>query len=80
MMDALSEMQAPCKDEASRYVFNKLWIDFCDYGISEDDIRFIIDQEINEFDSFGSLAAWYAVTASVLIKNCRISIKNKYRL
>lgn len=80
MMDAMSEQLAPSKEEANRYIFNRLWSEFHDMGISEDDVRFIIDEEIDKFDSFGSLAAWYSITSSLLMKNCRISIKRKYQL
>lgn len=80
MMDAMSDQPAPNKEEANRYIFNTLWSEFREFGISQDDIRFIIDDEIDKFDSFGSLAAWYATTSILLVKNCRISIKKKYQI
>jgi hypothetical protein len=36
--------------------------------------------EIEKFGSLGSLAAWYAITSTLLIKNTRISVRNKYKL
>ena len=79
MMDAMSEHPAPTKEEASRYIFNNIWPDIHHLGISEDDVRFIIDEEIKKFGSLGSLSAWYSITSTLLTKNCRLVINRKYQ-
>ena len=80
MMDALSGQPAPNKEEAMMYILKYIQEEFHDYGISEDELRIIAMDEIEKFGSLGSLAAWYAVTSTLLIKNTRISIRNKYKL
>jgi hypothetical protein len=78
MMDALSDQPAPNKEEAQMYVLKHIQEEFHDYGISEDELRIIAMDEIEKFGSLGSLAAWYAITSTLLIKNTRISVRNKY--
>lgn len=80
MMDYLSEQPAPCKHEAVQYVTNHIKEEFQEYGISEDELRVVAEDEINKFGSLGSLAAWYAVTSTLLMKNMRISLRKKYKL
>lgn len=80
MMDALSDQPAPNKEEAMMYILKHIREEFHDYGISEDELRIIAMEEIEKFGSLGSLAAWYAITSTLLIKNMRISVRNKYQV
>lgn len=79
-MDALSYQPAPNKEEAMMYIMKHIQEEFHDYGISEDELRMIVMDQIEQFGSLGSLAAWYAITSTLLIKNTRISIRNKYQI
>ena len=79
-MDALSYQPAPNKEEAMMYILKHIHEEFHDYGISEDELRIIVMDQIEQFGSLGSLAAWYAITSTLLIKNTRISIRNKYQI
>ena len=79
-MDALSYQPAPNKEETMMYIMKHIQEEFHDYGISEDELRTIVMDQIEQFGSLGSLAAWYAITSTLLIKNTRISIRNKYQI
>ena len=57
MMDAMSSQPPPNTQEASQYIVDKLKTDYNNYGVSEDDLRFVVVDELNIFDSLGSLAA-----------------------
>lgn len=80
MVDALSDQPAPTKEEAMMYILKHIREEFHDYGISEDELRIIAMDEIDKFGTLGSLAAWYAITSTLLIKNMRISVRNKYSI
>ena len=80
MMDYLSSQPPPNTQEATQYIVDKLKKDYDNYGVSEDDLRFVVVDELNKFDSLGSLAAWYSITSSLVIKNVRSSINKKFNL
>jgi hypothetical protein len=80
MMDYLSSQPPPNTQEATQYIVDKLKTDYNDYGVSEDDLRFVVVDELNKFHSLGSLAAWYSMTSSLVIKNVRSSINKKFNL
>lgn len=80
MMDAMSSQPPPNTEEATQYIVDKLKSDYNNYGVSEDDLRFVVVDELNKFDSLGSLAAWYSITSSLVIKNVRSSMNKKFNL
>ena len=80
MMDAMSSQPPPNTQEATQYIVDKLKTDYNNYGVSEDDLRFVVVDELNKFDSLGSLAAWYSITSSLVIKNVRSSMNKKFNL
>ena len=80
MMDYLSSQPPPNTEEGTQYIINKLKKDYDNYGVSENDLRFVVVDELNKFHSLGSLAAWYSTTSSLVIKNVRNSMNNKFNL
>lgn len=80
MMDAMSSQPPPNTQEASQYIVDKLKTDYNNYGVSEDDLRFVVVDELNKFDNLGSLAAWYSITSSLVMKNVRSSMNKKFNL
>ena len=80
MMDAMSSQPPPNTQEATQYIVDKLKTDYNNYGVSEDDLRFVVVDELNKFHSLGSLAAWYSITSSLVIKNVRSSMNKKFNL
>lgn len=80
MMDAMSSQPPPNTQEATQYIVDKLKTDYNNYGVSEDDLRFVVVDELNKFDSLGSLAAWYSITSSLVIENVRNSMNKKFNL
>ena len=76
----MSSQPPPNTQEASQYIVDKLKTEYDNYGVSEDDLRFVVVDELNKFDGLGSLAAWYSTTSSLVIKNVRISINTKFSL
>ena len=80
MMDYLSSQPPPNTQEATQYIVDKLKTDYNDYGVSEDDLRFVVIDELNKFHSLGSLAALYSITSSLVIKNVRSSMNKKFNL
>jgi hypothetical protein len=79
-MDAMSSQPPPNTQEATQYIVDKLKTDYNNYGVSEDDLRFVVVDELNKFDSLGSLAAWYSITSSLVIENVRNSMNKKFNL
>lgn len=80
MLDALSDQPAPKKEVAMMYIMKHIREEFHDYGISEDELQIIVMEEMEKFGSLGSLAAWYAITSNLLIKNACISVRKKYSI
>ena len=80
MMDAMSSQPPPNTQEATQYIVDKLKTDYNNYGVSEDDLRFVVVDELNKFDSLGSLAAWYSITSSLVIENVLNSMNKKFNL
>lgn len=80
MMDAMSSQPPPNTQEATKYIVDKLKTEYDNYGVSEDDLRFVVVNELNKFDSLGSLAAWYSITSSLVMKNVRNSMNKKFNL
>ena len=80
MMDYLSSQPPPNTQEASQYIVDKLKTEYNNYGVSEDDLRFVVVDELNKFHSLGSLAAWYSITSSLVMKNVCNSMNNKFNL
>ena len=48
MMDYLSSQPPPNTQEATQYIVDKLKTDYNDYGVSEDDLRFVVIDELNK--------------------------------
>lgn len=80
MMDSLSSQPPPNTKEATQYIVDKLQTEYDKFGVSEDDLRVVVHDELKKFECLGSLAAWYSITASLVMKNVRISMEQKFNL
>lgn len=78
MMEAMSEHPAPSDSEIVECILNKVKDEFEQFGICEDEMRLVAQDELSKFGSVGSLAAWYQVTCNLLVKNLRISLRKKF--
>ena len=77
MMDAMSEQPAPDDSEIVECILNKVKYEFESFGVCEDEIRLVAQDELSKFGAVGSLAAWYSVSCNLLVKNLRISMRKK---
>jgi hypothetical protein len=78
MMDAMSEQPAPSDSEIVECILNKVKHEFEPFGVCEDEIRLVAQDELSNFGAVGSLAAWYRITCNLLVKNLRISLRKKF--
>lgn len=78
MMDAMSEQPAPNDSEIVECILNKVKHEFEAFGICEDEMRLVAQDELSKFGAVGSLAAWYSLTCNLLVKNLRISLRKKF--
>ena len=77
-MDAMSEHPAPNDTEIIDYVLKKVKHEFEEFGICEDEMRLVAQDDLSKFGPVGSLAAWYQISCNLLVKNLRISLRKKF--
>lgn len=74
----MSEQPAPNDSEIVECILNKVKHEFEAFGICEDEMRLVAQDELSKFGAVGSLAAWYSLTCNLLVKNLRISLRKKF--
>jgi hypothetical protein len=80
MMDYMSSLPPPDTKHATAYIVNEMKLEYKKVGISETDLRIVVEEELSKFHGLGSLAAWYSITASMVMKNVRDSMNKKFTI
>lgn len=83
MMEALSSQNCPSREDSIAYVINHLSDRTEPIGISSEDLRIVVTMEYEKMlrkGGFGSMAAWYHISAPMLINNVRLVLEKKYRV
>jgi hypothetical protein len=78
MLEYHSQFHAPSKPEAVEFVTSQLIKTYCEYGVTEEDIRTIASKEYDRFGSFGSLAAWMCETSRRFTNTVEHTIRERF--
>ena len=80
MMEYMSSLPPPDIKTAANYIVHEMKPEYKNMGIDEADLRIVVEEELRKFHSLGSLAAWYSITSSLVIKNVRDSMNKKFTI